>query len=71
LGVPYQAFEVSSEKGLQRAVAEIGRMTNKPTRYEYQLPRQDYAQYFYLAGMLLLGILFWLRQLEVRQWVSQ
>lgn len=69
LGVPYQAFEVSSESGLQRAVNEISRMTNKPTRYQSRLPRQDYANCFYLASIVLLGLLFWFRQSEIKQWV--
>lgn len=68
LGMPYQAFEVNSEQGLQRAVAEIGRATNKPTRYEFRLPRQDYAVYFYILAMSLLGVLFWLKQIEIKAW---
>ena len=68
LGMPYQAFEVNSEAGLQRAVAEIGQATNKPTRYEYRLPRQDYAIYFYMLAMVLLGVLFWLKQIEIKAW---
>lgn len=68
LDIPYQAFEVNSEAGLQQAVAEIGRATNKPTRYEYRLPRQDYAIYFYVLTMLLLGALFWLKQIEIKAW---
>jgi mxaC protein len=70
LGVPYQAFEVNSEQGLQRAVAEISRMTNKPTRYQYQLPRQDYARHLYAVVLGLLALLFWLRQHEIKQWVT-
>ncbi|MDC9725326.1 MAG: VWA domain-containing protein [Gammaproteobacteria bacterium] len=68
LGMPYQAFEVNSEAGLQRAVAEIGRATNKPTRYVYRLPRQDYAVYFYILAMGLFGILFWLKHIEIKVW---
>ena len=68
LDIPYQAFEVNSEAGLQHAVSEISRATNKPTRYEYRLPRQDYAIYFYMLSMLLLGILFWLKQIEIKVW---
>ena len=68
MGMPYQAFEVNSEAGLQRAVTEIGHATNKPTRYEYRLPRQDYAVYLYLLAMILLGILFWLKQIEIKVW---
>lgn len=68
LGMPYQAFEVNSEMGLQRAAAEIGRATNKETRYQYRLPRQDYAVYFYLLSMVLLGVLFFLKQIEIKSW---
>jgi len=68
LEIPYQAFEVNSEAGLKNAVAEIARMTNKPTRYEYRLPRQDYAVYFYVLSILLLGALFWLKQIEIKAW---
>jgi len=68
LDIPYQAFEVNSETGLQRAVTEVSRMTNKPTRYEYRLPRQDYAVYFYMLAMVLLGALFWLKQIEIKVW---
>lgn len=70
LGVPYQAFEVSSESGLQRTITEISRMTNKPTRYQYQLPRQDYAVYLYTLAVFLLCLLFWLRQHEIKYWVQ-
>ncbi len=70
LGVPYQAFEVNSESGLQRAVDQISEMTNKPTRYQYQLPRQDYGRYFYILSVALLGLLFWLRQQELKHWVQ-
>jgi len=66
--MPYQAFEVNSEAGLQRAVVEIGKASNKPTRYEYRLPRQDYAVYFYIVSMMLLGLLFWLKQIEIKAW---
>ena len=68
LEIPYQAFEVNSEAGLQSAVAAIGRATNKPTRYEYRLPRQDYAVYFYIATLFLLSLLYWIKQLEIRVW---
>jgi len=67
--VPYHSFEVNSEKGLQRAIDEISHMTNKPTRYQYQLPRQDYGRYFYALAILLVLSLFWFRQQEIKSWV--
>jgi mxaC protein len=68
LGMPYQAFEVDSEAGLQSAVAAIARATNKPTRYEYRLPKRDYAIYFYMLAYGLLAVLFWLKQSEIQAW---
>ncbi len=68
LDVPYQAFEVDSEEGLQTAVAAVARATNKPTRYEYRLPQRDYAVYFYLLTYVLLAALIWIKQLEMHAW---
>jgi len=68
LGMPYQAFEVDSEAGLKSAIAAVERATNKPTRYEYRLPRQDYAVYFYGLGFFLVALLFWIKQQEIHAW---
>lgn len=68
LGMPYQAFEVDSEAGFQSAIAAVGRATNKPTRYEYRLPRRDYAVYLYLFSMVLLASLFWFKRMEIKAW---
>lgn len=68
LGMPYQAFEVDSEEGFNQAIAAVARATNKPTRYEYRLPRHDYAQYFYWAALLLLGGLIWVKHMEIQAW---
>jgi len=68
LGVPYQAFEVDSEGGFNSAIAAVASATNKPTRYQYRLPRQDYAGYLYLAAVLLLGVLARVKQMEIREW---
>lgn len=68
LGVPYQAFEVDSEAGLQSAIAAVSRATNKPTRYEYRLPKRDYAIYFYMLTYILLAILYWFKQSEIQAW---
>ena len=68
MGMPYQAFEVNSPEGLHKAIEEVGRLTNQPTRYEYRLPRQDLAAPLYLAAMLLLGLLIWIKRLEITAW---
>lgn len=68
LGVPYQAFEVDSEDGFKSAIAAVSSATNKPTRYEYHLPRRDYGQYFYLLTLLFLVAMFWLKKSEIQFW---
>lgn len=68
LGVPYQAFEVDSEEGFNSAITAVARATNKPTRYEYRLPRQDYGGYFYVAALLLLAVLIWVKRIEIKHW---
>lgn len=70
LGMPYQAFEVESEEGFRQAVAAVSKATNKPTRYEYRLPRQDYAVYFYGAAMALMLMLVWVKHQEIISWHS-
>lgn len=68
LGMPYQAFEVDSEEGFQNAIAAVARATNKPTRYEFRLPRKDYAEYFYVVSMIAIGLLIYFKQLEIKYW---
>jgi len=68
LGMPYQAFEVDSEQGLNNAIQAVSSATNKPTRYEYRLPRKHYAHYFYGIAIVLMGLLFWIKQQEIVVW---
>jgi mxaC protein len=68
MGMPYQAFEVTDAVGLQKAVSEVGRLTNQPTQYEYRLPRRDLAPALYLVALLLLCALVWIKQLEITAW---
>ncbi|MDO8961457.1 MAG: VWA domain-containing protein [Methylophilus sp.] len=68
LGMPYQAFEVDSEQGLNNAIQAVSNATNKPTRYEYRLPRKQYAHYFYGIAIALMGLLFWIKQQEIVVW---
>lgn len=69
LGMPYQAFEVDSEVGLQQAIQAIAKATNQPTYYEYRLPRQDLAGFTYIVSVLLVAVLGWLRQKMRTHWV--
>jgi mxaC protein len=68
LGSPYEMFEVTSSEGLERAVAEVGRLTNLPTRYEVHLPRKDLAAPLFAFALAGIVLLFVARLLELRQW---
>lgn len=68
MGMPYQAFEVTDGAGLERAIAEIGSLTNRPTRYTFRLPRRDLAGWCYAAAVLLVLLLGWVRLREVPAW---
>jgi mxaC protein len=68
LGSPYQMFEVTSAEGLERAIAEVGRLTNLPTRYEQHLPRKDLAAPLFALALLCILALIGARLLEVRTW---
>ena len=68
MGSPYEMFEVISPEGLERAVSEVGRMTNLPTRYEQRLPRRDLAAPLFALALAGIGLLIVARTLELRQW---
>ena len=67
---PYQMFEVTSEDGLERAIAEVGRLTNLPTRYEKHLPRKDLAAPLFLFAFGCIVALIAARFFEVRAWAT-
>lgn len=68
LGVPYQAFEVESEAGFQRAIQAIANETNKPTRYTFRLPRKDYGVFAYLLGVIGIVVLMAIKSFEINVW---
>jgi mxaC protein len=68
MGTPYEMIEVTSPEGLEHAIAEVGRMTNLPTRYEERLPRRDLAAPLFLTALGGLVLLIAARAMEVRQW---
>lgn len=70
LGSPYQMFEVTSAEGLERAVAEVGRLTNLPTRYEQHLPRKDLAAPLFGFAFCCICALIVARLLEVQTWAA-
>ncbi|HEY0179978.1 MAG TPA: vWA domain-containing protein [Dokdonella sp.] len=70
LGVPYQIFEVTSAEGLEHAVAEVGRLTNLPTRYEQHLPRRDLAAPLFALALAGIAALIAARALEIAEWIA-
>jgi len=68
LGSPYQMFEVTNPEGLARAAAEVGRLTNLPTRYEQHLPRKDLAGPLFGLALLCILALVAARLLELQTW---
>lgn len=68
LGVSYHAFEVDSEDGFQKAMRAVSSVTNKPTRYEFRLPRKDYGMHFYILSAILIGLLIAIKQMEIKAW---
>lgn len=68
MGMAYQLFEVTDPAGLQKAIVEIGRLTNKPTKYAYRLPRRDLGLPLYILAFLLIAGLIWVKKLEISAW---
>ena len=69
LGVAYQVMEATSSADVQNAIAQVGRLTNLPTRYQEQLPRRDLATPLYSLALLMLALLVAAKLAEVRSWV--
>jgi len=70
LGVPYQVMEATSAADVQRAIDQVGKLTNLPTRYEEQLPRRDLATPLYSLALLALALLVAAKLAEVRVWAA-
>lgn len=69
-GISYQVFEATNPEGMQRAIAEVGRLTHLPTRYEERLPRRDLAQPLFTLALILLAVLIASRLYEIRTWAT-
>jgi mxaC protein len=70
LGVPYQVMEATSTADVQRAIDQVSKLTNLPTRYQEQLPRRDLATPLYSVALLMLALLVAAKLAEVRAWVA-
>lgn len=68
LGVPYQAYEAENPKAMQRAIADLEKLENRPIVYREKLPRQDLSGACYGAAMVFLLILLAFQAIEVQAW---
>jgi len=68
LGSPYEIFEVTDSDGLEHAVAEVGRLTNLPTRYQQHLPRKDLAAPLFVLALVGICVLIVARSMEIWEW---
>lgn len=68
LGVPYHLYEAESPDALQQAIADVGKLENRPLRYLEAQPREALSPACYafaaVGTLLLLGA----RLAEVRTW---
>lgn len=70
LNVPYQVYEAESPQEVARAIQDISRLKNKPTRYLEPVSKRALAWIFYLLAWLSCAVLLVLHCTEVRQWRS-
>lgn len=68
LGVPYRAYEADNPQALQRAIADVEALENKPLRYREKLPRKDLSGYCYGFALLGMVALLAFQSLELRTW---
>ena len=66
MDIPYRPFEADNPEALKEAIAEIGKMENKPIKYTETIGRQSLAEDCYrwaISGILLL---LFVRYLELQ-----
>lgn len=68
MGTPYHAFEAEDPHGLQKAIADVGRLENHPLRYEDILPRRNLSAICFSAALFFCVILILAKTVEVRSW---
>ncbi|MEN8260379.1 MAG: VWA domain-containing protein [Pseudomonadota bacterium] len=68
IDIPYRAYEAENPEALEKAIADIERLENKPIRYPEKIPRQDLSGWCYAAAAMLLVLLLPAKALEVQSW---
>ncbi|GAB4266361.1 MAG: VWA domain-containing protein [Methylomicrobium sp.] len=67
LNVPYQAYEAENPDAVQKAIADIDRLENRPLHYHERLPKHDLSQDCYRWAALFVLVLLGLKGCEVRR----
>jgi mxaC protein len=57
LGVPYEAFEATSPRAVEQAIAEIDRQETRPITYVERVPRRDLARTAFAIAAAAVGLL--------------
>ncbi|QSA98435.1 VWA domain-containing protein [Methylococcus sp. EFPC2] len=68
LGVPYRAYEADNREDLQKAIADLGELENRPLIYRERLPRVDLTDWCYGAALACSLVLMLARTLELKSW---
>lgn len=65
-GAAYRAYEAENPDSMQRAIADIARLENRPLRYVETVPRVELDRLCYLIGLSAAGLLALLQWLNLR-----
>ena len=68
LDVPYQAYEADNPQALQKAIADVEALENRPLIYRQKLPRQDLSGVCYGVALGLMLVLLAFQSVEVKAW---
>lgn len=67
MDIPYRAFEAENPEALQEAIREIEKLENKPIIFQEKIPRQNLASPIYKIAILLLIVLFAVKNFEYQK----
>ena len=68
LETPYRVFDAEDPNALATAIAKVNELQSLPIRYIDVVPRKKIANSFYIAGMMLIAMLFVVERTEIKRW---
>jgi mxaC protein len=68
LETPYRVFDAEDPNALATAIAQVNELQSLPIRYVDVIPRENIANGFYVAAMILIIVLLFVERIEVRRW---